>query len=361
MSNNSEKYPPRIGFWSLKGGVGRSTLLAWSAVWLATQGKKVLTIDMDIEAPSLDVLFGFNVKEGAEGIYVGLWPVKGTRNPYLKKIENFKDKEGKELLRDICESWKSWNERSSSDYWDALPTRVRQFHGGQLEYENSGKLQEYFIASSTLIKKAGGQLYCFPLARREEKLTAINYGDSRIASEFDMIIGQLVDHTKANVVLLDMHTATSDAAAIVLGHLDLLCHVTLYKPQHATAWPMQIDWIRNGRWQFPSTVFLNKFGSPASDKSLWDLELMDLSRETNQRIGERLQVYTMPKAPLLDETELALPAGSLRERLQIKGWWKQLGDNLKGLDEQMRGMSGKDARTRLSNGLGLSGISRGIR
>lgn len=46
-------WPPRIVFSSLKGGVGRSTALCVLAAHLAGMGKRVLTIDMDLEAPGL--------------------------------------------------------------------------------------------------------------------------------------------------------------------------------------------------------------------------------------------------------------------------------------------------------------------
>jgi hypothetical protein len=45
--------PPRFVFASLKGGVGRSTALAVVAAHLAAGGKRVLAIDLDLEAPGL--------------------------------------------------------------------------------------------------------------------------------------------------------------------------------------------------------------------------------------------------------------------------------------------------------------------
>lgn len=48
--------PPRFVFASLKGGVGRSTALSISAVHLAAAGKRVLAIDLDMEAPGLGSL-----------------------------------------------------------------------------------------------------------------------------------------------------------------------------------------------------------------------------------------------------------------------------------------------------------------
>lgn len=47
------KPPIRIVFSSIKGGVGRSTALCVAAAHLAAQGRRVLAIDMDLEAPGL--------------------------------------------------------------------------------------------------------------------------------------------------------------------------------------------------------------------------------------------------------------------------------------------------------------------
>jgi hypothetical protein len=44
---------PRIVFFSIKGGVGRSTALAVTAWSLAESGKKVLVLDLDLESPGL--------------------------------------------------------------------------------------------------------------------------------------------------------------------------------------------------------------------------------------------------------------------------------------------------------------------
>ncbi|MFI7274298.1 KGGVGR-motif variant AAA ATPase [Streptomyces sp. NPDC049879] len=52
---------PVVTFYSLKGGVGRSTALAAVARRLASEhGLRVLCVDMDLEAPGLDTLFGIS-------------------------------------------------------------------------------------------------------------------------------------------------------------------------------------------------------------------------------------------------------------------------------------------------------------
>jgi cellulose biosynthesis protein BcsQ/acid stress-induced BolA-like protein IbaG/YrbA len=45
-------------FYSLRGGVGRSTALAYTARILARRGRTILCVDMDLEAPGLAALFG---------------------------------------------------------------------------------------------------------------------------------------------------------------------------------------------------------------------------------------------------------------------------------------------------------------
>jgi MinD-like ATPase involved in chromosome partitioning or flagellar assembly len=77
--------PPRFVFASLKGGVGRSTALAVVAAHLAATGRRVLAIDLDMEAPGLgaflldpdtvppfgtiDVLVEANIAELDEAFY----------------------------------------------------------------------------------------------------------------------------------------------------------------------------------------------------------------------------------------------------------------------------------------------------
>ncbi len=48
--------PPRVVFYGLKGGVGRSTALAMLAYSLAREGKRVLLLDFDLESPGLSGL-----------------------------------------------------------------------------------------------------------------------------------------------------------------------------------------------------------------------------------------------------------------------------------------------------------------
>ena len=59
--------PPIVTtFYSLRGGVGRSTALAYTGRILAAGGRKVVCVDMDLEAPGLAALFGQENEIAAE-------------------------------------------------------------------------------------------------------------------------------------------------------------------------------------------------------------------------------------------------------------------------------------------------------
>lgn len=65
-SQQEQLEPPIITtFYSLRGGVGRSTALTHTAFNLANQGLAVLCIDMDLEAPGLASLFGVEAEAAA--------------------------------------------------------------------------------------------------------------------------------------------------------------------------------------------------------------------------------------------------------------------------------------------------------
>ncbi|HEY3912558.1 MAG TPA: P-loop NTPase [Stellaceae bacterium] len=56
MQIDYDSEPRRLLFYSIKGGVGRSTALAIAAADLAAQGRNVLALDLDLEGPGLGAL-----------------------------------------------------------------------------------------------------------------------------------------------------------------------------------------------------------------------------------------------------------------------------------------------------------------
>lgn len=64
--------PEIISFYSYKGGVGRTIAMIQTAYNLAKAGKRVLLLDLDIEAPSLHTIFQENIRNEMSGIQYGM-------------------------------------------------------------------------------------------------------------------------------------------------------------------------------------------------------------------------------------------------------------------------------------------------
>lgn len=77
--------PIVVTFYSLRGGVGRSTALAYTAKVLAKRGYAVLCVDLDLEAPGLAVLFGKEdeVRPGT-GVVAALLQLEQGEKPDLR-------------------------------------------------------------------------------------------------------------------------------------------------------------------------------------------------------------------------------------------------------------------------------------
>lgn len=56
--------PAVVTFYSFKGGVGRTTLVASTALLLALDGKRVVVVDLDVEAPGAATLLGATTERG---------------------------------------------------------------------------------------------------------------------------------------------------------------------------------------------------------------------------------------------------------------------------------------------------------
>ncbi|NJL82145.1 MAG: CpsD/CapB family tyrosine-protein kinase [Chloroflexaceae bacterium] len=73
-------------FYSLRGGVGRSTSLAYTARILANRGRSVICVDMDLEAPGLAALFGKeNEIKNDQGLIFVLQSLDQGERPDIRK------------------------------------------------------------------------------------------------------------------------------------------------------------------------------------------------------------------------------------------------------------------------------------
>jgi Mrp family chromosome partitioning ATPase len=76
-----------VHFYGYKGGQARSTVLALIALSLAEEGWKVLAVDSDLEAPSLDIIFGRTVRPLA-GTLLGIAQGGGEFSPERVRVSS---------------------------------------------------------------------------------------------------------------------------------------------------------------------------------------------------------------------------------------------------------------------------------
>ncbi len=176
--NETEMRPPRVVFASLKGGVGRSTALAVAAADFARQGRNVLVIDFDLEAPGVGDL----------------------------------------LL----------NEERTPDF-GVVDFLVENGIGGVPDASLDG-----FVGVSHLTTGGGGRVHVTPalglkagtspenvlpkLARAMIENVADNGKPISVAEQISSMIQRLADHTGCDVVLIDSRAGLAELAApAVLG------------------------------------------------------------------------------------------------------------------------------------------------
>jgi MinD-like ATPase involved in chromosome partitioning or flagellar assembly len=132
----------RIVFYSIKGGVGRSTALATTAWALAEQGKKVMVLDLDLESPGIstsllseekcptygitDWLVEDLVDNGAEVLpyMVGLSDISHNGTIYVIPAHG---KEAGEYIAKLGRAWMS--KRRPENFRELWQTRLNQLLG----------------------------------------------------------------------------------------------------------------------------------------------------------------------------------------------------------------------------------------
>jgi len=99
-----------ITFYSYKGGVGRSMALANVAANLATQGRKVVMIDFDLEAPGLDSFEEFDIPPGKPGLveYVCDYLDEGRPSPISNFVHEIRPRVGSESKKEKEIDGKLW-------------------------------------------------------------------------------------------------------------------------------------------------------------------------------------------------------------------------------------------------------------
>ncbi len=166
-------HPPRVVFYGLKGGVGRSTALAMLAYRLARDGKRVLLIDFDLESPGLSGLLLPQDRVAAYGLVD--WFVEDAVG------------QGDEVLRDLV---------SISPLADNTQGAIRVAAAmGQGETAYLSKLARVYADTPS---KAGPQTFAERMLRLTTKLEA---------------------QERPDIVLIDSRAGLHDVAAIAISSL----------------------------------------------------------------------------------------------------------------------------------------------
>ncbi len=128
---------PVVTFYSYKGGVGRTTLLACFAQYLASQNKQVIIIDCDFEAPGFTNYFGYRFGEETQVKY-------GVMEYLLDRqfLESKDDEFIKEKL--ISQIEHSYSYQVGSEYTDG---EIRVIKAGNYESNN---IHDYLESLSRL-------------------------------------------------------------------------------------------------------------------------------------------------------------------------------------------------------------------
>ncbi len=188
----TDAHPPRVAFFSLKGGVGRSTALFLWGRHLASQGRTVLLIDLDLEAPGL----GAQLLPDADRPEYGVvdWLVEDlVANPFTEKM---------------VEQMVAQTPLSENPGLYIAPATGRATNRHPTE----------FIAKLARAYLEGGELE----------------GESSFADRIRRLCGSLEAHIHPDVVLIDSRAGLHETAAASILHLD--ADVLLFATDQPTVW-----------------------------------------------------------------------------------------------------------------------------
>ena len=176
IQNRFESAAKIVGFYSFKGGLGRTTALVLTAMHLARTGAKVVLLDFDIEAPGLATLFVNDY-------------------PDLSKIGGVVD-----YLVDL----------SCIKYEDDII-----------------KLEDYYytINQQGIVGSMGGELLVFPASKMDEsenlymsklsKLNLIFQSNSHFG--VDILLDRINSQLKPDIILVDIRTGLNDIGGLFLS------------------------------------------------------------------------------------------------------------------------------------------------
>ncbi len=168
--------PAVVSFYSFKGGVGRTTLLAAAARYLAARGHRVVAIDLDLEAPGLGTFLGVETERGVLDFVVDYLV---TRDPDLAKCTGAARALGDEL-------------------------------GARVEVIPAGRMSWAFVEK---------------LGRLDFATGALESSESPVGTALRALLDVVRDRLKPNYILIDSRAGLHDLGGLslhALAHVDVL-------------------------------------------------------------------------------------------------------------------------------------------
>lgn len=262
----------KIAFWSVKGGVGRTSIAVVFAFKLAMEGEKVLVVDMDLEAPSLDLFLGFKKLDADDPL---------TTDHILTELQKMDEKnyeiDEKGLRDGVKELMKEKGIlRWSADKVDRDMYYIRSHNLRERIEENI----EYIENS---ISESGGALFLLP-TRRKLNITRIDYSTVKIENyltgriyersfekRFRALLNAVSEGVNASCVVIDCRAGISDPAAVALKNVDKCVTVSLPDFIHTELAKLGWEWLGSKSWSLEKTVIVNKIGAKRLKKLLLEL------------------------------------------------------------------------------------------
>lgn len=241
------KNPKVVSFYSYKGGVGRTVALTHVAYILASRGKKVVIVDMDIEAPGMSDVF--DPKHYQK-------PKFGIVDYLYDKVTKVNEIENRISITDI------FSEVHLSD----IPGRLFVIPAGELDTNYLGKVDN-FRASNIITSTE-------------------NY--------WDYFLKELNDHLKPDIVLIDSRTGISGWGALsILKISDKVLFFAYPNTENMNGLKVIIKAMRNVGYTNYNIIFSrihdDKVGKKRVDE-LWDNIKNDIYGEpVYDDLGEKIQ------------------------------------------------------------------------
>ena len=258
----NSKSPKKVAFWSVKGGVGRTTLAGVFALKLAMEGKRVLAIDMDLEAPSFDLILGLWEEKKEEKVL--------TLDSLFLKLQEFEDGNfyvsEEELKEEVRKKLRE--DKIKIIKWSADKVIRNLENSENLSLLLTEKLAENINAFGKTIREKNGSLFLLPTNRKLEELVEIDYSEveSKLTGSyrrsfirrFRSILNVVAEELKVDWIVIDCRAGISDPAAAVLKNASHCVLVSQGDYVHLLLTAFGLEWLAVAKWSLASYVVYNK-------------------------------------------------------------------------------------------------------